>query len=306
MRLLSQRERIRGFYPTEVRLPMWARPLVLKQALASIKISDISVRQILSEFRPKLIASPYRPDLPAALDPKDYEETVKSEAPVDGTEIVEWMQISAVENAVLHARLAEYNGLGSQAVGSASDPAYPGVVVEDCKVRSEAGATIRSRGYGIADTPRGSFNVPFNAKSPGVFSDVITWSSMSAVGGVQWNATLIKWKSIAETPITQPAGFYMDYRGNEAPNFFVQKPATPRLSVRVRQVFSSDGDQNLAISFRDPTNYSNEVGTKSVAIAGGSNEVVYTVSAFPFVPPMVAMVQPQDGRQTTLDSYEVA
>jgi hypothetical protein len=305
MRLLSQRERIRGFFPTEVRLPLWVRPLALEQALAGVRISDVSVRRISSEFRPRLMASIYRPDLPVALNPRDYEETARSEAPVDGREIVEWMHISAIENMDLQARLVEYNMLGSQAVGSATDPYYPGLVVEDCKVRSEAGATIRSRGYGIADTPRGSFNVPLNAKSPGIFSDVITWSSMSAVGGIQWNATLIKWKSLAETPITQSAGFYMDYRGNAAPNFFVQKPPAPRLSVRVRQVFSSDGDQNLVISFRDPTNYSSERGTKSVAIAGGQSEVTYTVSSFPYVPPLICQVQPQDGRQTTIDSYTV-
>lgn len=305
MRLLSQKERIRGFYPTEVKLPLWIRPMVLEQALASVKISDVSVRQITREFRPKLIASPLLPKLPPALNPRDYEETIRLEAPVDGTEVVEWMQISAADYATMLARMAEYNRLGSEMQGASGDAYIPGVAVSEVAFTRDLGSNVRGRGYTRVATPRGSFNVASLGKGNGIFPDLLSWGSLSYVGSVQTAANLLRWRSLAETPIRESVGFYRDIRGNAAPNFFVQRPTTPRLSVRVRQVFSSDGDQTLGISFRSPTNYSSEVGTKSVAIAGGQNETTYTVSAFPFVPPVVSMIQPQDGRQTTLDSYEV-
>lgn len=305
MRLLSQKERIRGFYPTEVRLPLWCRPLVLKQAVASVKISDVSVRQITEEFRPRLIASPLLPGLPPALNPRDYEETIRSEAPVDGTEVVEWMQISAADYATMLARMAEYNRLGSEVQGASGDGYIPGVAVSEVAFTRDLGANVASRGYTTVATPRGNFSVASLGKGNGIFPDLLSWGSLSYVGGVQTGANLLRWRSLAETPISESVGFFMDGRGNEAPNFFVQKPSTPRLSVTVRQVFSSDGDQNLAISFRDPTNYSSEMGTKSVAIAGGQSEATYTVSSFPYVPPLICQIQPQDGRQTTLDSFEV-
>lgn len=309
MRLLSQKERIRGFYPTEVRLPLWTRPMLLKQALASVRISEVNVRQISMEFRPeaRLIHSLATPELPVALNPLDIEAELRSMKPLVTGEVVEWMQICGVENVVMEQRIREYNRLGSEVIGRSNDPWLPGLTVEDVSYPSrQTGSGIRSAGFAVATTPRGNFNVPAMRKSPGVFSDIISWGSISYLGSAQWGGNLLKWKSLAETPIAQSVGFYMDRAGNQAPNFFVQKPATPRLSVRVRQVFSSDGDQTLGISFRDPTNYGSEVGTKSVAIAGGQNEVTYTVSAFPYVPPLVAMIQPEDKKSTTLDAYEVA
>jgi len=122
---------------------------------------------------------------------------------------------------------------------------------------------------------------------------------------MQWTGSLLKWRSLAETPIRQTVGFYMDLRGNTAPNFFVQIPTRPALSVTVRQRFSSDGGQTLGVNLRDPTDYSRVVGTKSVAIAKGTSEVTYTMSAFPYVPPVVAELQPEDARSTKLELFEV-
>jgi hypothetical protein len=295
-------------YPTTIRFPVWARPLSIRTALTRLSISEPKVRRISERFELErgLARSFYKPDFRPTLNPAELIESVRSEAPVDGTEIVEWMQVSGAEMAVLCARIQEYNALGSELTGNATDPYYPGLVVEDCKIRSESGSTIRSRGYGIGDTPRGSFNVPFNSKSPGVFKDLITWGSISATGSHQWNASLLKWKSLAETPISKTVGFYRDYRGNLAPQFFVQQPPRPALTVTVRQRFSSDQNQTLKLNFRDPTDYSRIVGSKSVAIASGESEVTYTVSAFPYVPPTIAEIQPEDATQIKLESYAVA
>ncbi len=294
------------FYPTSFRWPAWARPLVLKGALARLRISEPEVKLLSSEFTLHgLMRSFYKPEYDVALDTREVLNRMKFEARVDGVEVVEWMQISAAENIVMQARIAEYNRLGSEQLGQSGDGYIPGVVVEDLKYVSQTGATVRSQGYATVATPRGNFNVPSLSKSPGIFRDLISWGSMSYLGAVQFGASLLKWKSLAETPITQAVGFYMDSRGNTAPNFFVQKPPRPALTVTVRQTISSDDKQTVKINFRDPTNYSNTVGTKSVAVAGGTNQVTYTVSAFPYVPPLIAEIQPEDGRQTKLEAYTV-
>lgn len=294
------------FYPTTISFPAWARPLAIQGALARLKITEPEVKQVSPEFTlTGLQRSFYKPEFIIALDSREVLRRVQAEAALDGVEVVEWMRISAAENIVMQARIAEYNRLGSQQVGQSGDGYIPGVVVEDIKYVSQTGATVRSQGYATIATPRGNFNVPSLKKSPGVFRDLISWGSMSYLGAVQFTGSLLKWKSLAETPITQAVGFYMDAAGNTAPNFFVQRPPRPALSVTVRQTFSSDKDQKLKINFRDPTNYANVVGTKSVAIATGTSQVTYTVSAFPYVPPLVVEIQPEDNRQTKLEAYTV-
>jgi len=296
------------FYPTTIRFPLWARPLTIRTALTRIRISEPRVRLISEKFNLErgLYRSLYMPRLKPALNPADILKSIKAEVPIDGVEVVEWMQLSAAENAILSARVEEYNRLGSQLVSGSTDSYIPGLVVEDCRIRKERGSIVGTRGYAIAETPRGTFNIPRLGKRAGIFRDLITWASMYYQGSIQHCETLLKWKSLAETPIRNTVGFYRDGRGNAAPNFFVQIPPRPKLTVTVRQRFSSDRDQTLNINFRDPTNYTNVVGTKSVDIAAGENEVTYTVSAFPYCPPLVAEIQPEDNTQTKLEEYVVA
>jgi len=283
------------------------RPFTLRTALERFYVSDLRVREISREFIVErgLLRSPYKPEFPPRLNPEDYLREISGLDPIDGVEIVEWMHISAAENMVLQARLAEYNRLGSQAVGNATDPRYPGLVVEDCRIKDDRGVEVRRRGYAIAITPRGEYHVPAEGKATGVFNDLITWSSVSATMSVQWTATLIKWKSLAETPITKTVGFYRDRRGNVAPNFFVQLPTRPKLVATVRMKLSSNRDQRVQINFRDPTNYMNVLGSRSVDVASGSSEITYTVSAFPYVPPVIAEIQPENSTDTKLEEYVV-
>ncbi|NVM24262.1 MAG: hypothetical protein HWN68_21090, partial [Desulfobacterales bacterium] len=249
-------------YPTTFRRPLWVRPVTLGTAISRLRVSDFKVRQISPTFeRAKGLArSLYAPEFPLALRPGDLMERLRDEAPIDGVEIVEWMQISAVENIVMQARIAEYNRLGSEMLGGSNDPYIPGLVVSDIGFIKTLGSTVRSQGFAVATTPRGRFNVPSLGKLPGVFRDLISWGSISGVWSMQWLGSLLKWRSLAETPIRETVGFYSDYRGNAAPNFFVQIPTRPALSASVRQRFSSDGNQTLRVNFRDPTNYSRVVG----------------------------------------------
>jgi len=43
-----------------------------------------------------------------------------------------------------------------------------------------------------------------------------------------------------------------------------------------------------------------------IDVGAGQVQVTYTVSAFPYVPPLVAEIQPQDYVQTKLDEYVVS
>jgi hypothetical protein len=276
-------------------------------ALSSLRIGDFTVRRLSGEFTLRgLMKSPLRPDLRVALHPAEVVEDVRVIAPVDGSEVVEWMQISAAENIVMQARIAEYNALGSQLVGGSDDPFIPGLVVEDIKMENVTGATVASRGYASVSTPRGSFNVPRLGKSTGVFRDLLAWGSISWVGSIQYTGNLLKWKSLAETPIRQTVGFYMDSAGNTAPNFFVQMPPRPALTVRARLVVESSDRQELGITFRDPSDYTKTLSTRKVDLQSGGNQVEYTLSAFPYVPPVVAEIQPENNKQTKLNEYTVS
>jgi len=302
------REALIRVYPTTVRLPLWVRPITLRQAIMSLRISDVSVRRISESFSLRgLMKSPYRPDLNPMLHPEEILPEIQSMASIDGREVVEWMQISAAENVVMQARIAEYNALGSQMTGTSGDPYIPGVIVEDIKFQSIMGVDVATQGYAPVITPRGNFNVPNLRKSTGIFRDLISWGSISYnIGGIQFISNLLKWKDLATTPIRQTVGFYMDNKGNTAPLFFVQQPTRPALTVVVKQTYTSNDKQTITINFRDPTNYTKVLGSKQVDVPAGTAEVSYTVSAFPYVPPVVAELQPKDNVQTKLESYTVA
>lgn len=293
-------------YPTAVRLPMWARTVGLRSALSTLRISQPSVSKISDRFSlDNLLESFLRPDLPKALNPSDYLSAIRGLAPVDGSEIVSWMQISAAENVVMQARIREYNLSGSRMEGQSGDPYIPGVIVGDSRLRSERGSRLSRRGFGIADTPRGRFDFPNLEGRPGIFRDIIEWASSSWVGRIQWVGNLLKWLTLSETPIRDAIGFFMDRRENVAPNFFVQMPSRPALTVHVRQRFSSDDAQTLSLNFRAPSNYTNVRGSKSASIDAGESQVEYDLSAFPYVPPLVAEIQPENGRETVLEEYVV-
>jgi hypothetical protein len=294
-------------FPTVARMPVWARPMVVKGAVSRLRISDADTKRVSDIFDPErgLLRSPLAPDLRPSLNPGALLSAIQSAAPVDGTEIVGWMQISAVDHIVMQARVAEYNMAGSEILGQSGDPYIPGVAVEDVVFARKTGAAVESDGFAVVTTPRGNFQVPSLGKRPGVFRDLISWGSNDWLGKAQWTGNLLKWKELLETPITNIIGFFMDHRGNVAPHFFVQVPPRPSLMATVRQVFSSDKDQAIVMNFRDPTDYSRVVGSRDIAVASGTTEVTFTISAFPYVPPLVAEIQPQDATQTKLESYVV-
>jgi hypothetical protein len=297
------------YFPTRVVFPLWARrnAILLRQALNNLRIGEVTVRRLTTKFElPKGLVRPYiSPRLPPALDPTVYLEAIKSEAPVDGVEVVEWMQFSFADYCALSARILEYNRAGSQLVGSSGDGYIPGVVVEDIRYVSQTGAAVRNQGYAIAETPAGRFNVPTVRKGYGIFRDLLSAGTMSWCGEIQFVGNLLKWKELARTPIRQTVGFFTDARGNTVANFFEQLPTRPALTVTVRQRFTSSDSQTIRLTFRDPTDYTRVLGQRSFDVAEGQSEVSFTMSAFPYVPPTIAQIEPEDNKQTSLDEYVV-
>jgi len=297
------------FYPTEVYLPLWYRKRILlpRVSVTRLRISDISVRRITTKFVPPrgLVRPLLDTRLPPSLRAETYLSTIRSEAPTDGVEIVEWMHYSHADKLTLSARCQEYNRLGSQLVSDSGDPYIPGVSVEDCKYQKVKGRVVRSQGYAPVNTPRGNFDVTGPGKGVGVFRDLLTAGTISYVGSIQFSGNLLKWKSLATTPIRQTVGFFMDSRGNVAPNFFEQVPSRPKLTVTVRQKITSEDAQTLNLTFRDPADYTRILGTREVDVAEGTNELRWTMSAFPYVPPVINQTQPEDDVETSLEEYVV-
>ena len=282
------------FYPTTVYLPLWARGLSLRTALVQFRVTDISVKQVdpvfsiekkpartrLNIVRPRLF-----PRLPAALDSEDYLDRIRAEAPVDGTEIVGWMQRCAANNAIISARVEEYN---------------PGCSVEDIQFRSERGRDVSNRGYGIVETPRGNFRVDAGGKGDGVFRDLLSWGGIDWVGYTQWTGTLLKWKSLATTPIRDAIGF-PSFSGLSAPQYVVLQPSRPALRMSVNQSFTTNKPQRIYITWRDPNDFTRILARDWIDIPEGTSELSYRVISFPYVPPTVYHMQPENETKTRMD-----
>lgn len=294
------------FYPTTCRLPSWAPKVTIPRALRTLRVGEPTVTTVSPVFSESagLSRSPFRPELPPILDPRKHIDRILEGISIDGVEIVEWMLDAFVNHVMLSAREIEYNLAGSQMVTKTGDPYIPGVRIEDCYIRSQLGRTVENQGYSTVITPRGNFNVDNFGKARGIFRDLLTWASNTRLWNVQFIDNLIKWKELVSTPITNAIGFFMDTRGNNAPNFFLQRPRRPALSSTVTLQLSSENPQNIVMNFRDPTNYTGVSGTKSFDIAAGTSQIQFTLSAIPFVPPVVAEIQPEDGIATKLVSYE--
>jgi hypothetical protein len=292
-------------YPTRVRLPLWFRPVLAMSAFQSLKAQGVDVKRVSDRFDLSgLMRSPLRADFPATLNPADHLPRIREMAPIDGTEIVEWMHIAFAENIVLTARVEEYNRLGSQIVGTTGDCAIPACIVEDIRFRSQPGSEVQRQGYAVVVTPRGSYNVPIGGGQTGVYQDLITWGSVPWVGSFQWTGVLLKWKELVETPINQTVGFHMDSACNTAPQFFLATPPRPKVMARHVITLSSGKDQKVKLVYRNPNDYTKVIADFTVDIPQGTSDIILTFVGFP-VPPMVAEIQPERCVQTKLERYEV-
>jgi hypothetical protein len=292
-------------YPTRARLPLWFRPVLSMTASQSLKVQGYDVRRVSDRFDLSgLMRSPLRPDFPTTLNPADHLPRIRQIAPIDGTEIVEWMHNAFAENIALTARVEEYNRLGSQLVGTTGDCAVPACIVEDVRFRIQPGSEIQSQGYAVVVTPRGTYNVPVGRSQTGIYTDLLTWASVPNVFSFQWVGVLLKWRELAETPINQTVGFYMDSACNTAPQFFLTTPPRPKVMARHVITLSSNKDQKVKLVYRNPNDYTKVISDFIVDVPQGTSDIIVTFVGFP-VPPMVAEIQPERCVQTKLERYEV-
>ena len=298
-------------YPTTIKLPLWTKPLLpFRRALTTLKLDIHEIKlldQEISNITEGLVSirsGVFNKNVVYLNAAKLYSQ-LKQQVNEDGVEIVDWMFRSHAENLVMRARIYEYNRLGSRIEGESGEAYIPGVYVVDMGFRSELGSTVRRRGYAILQTPRGNVNISVSGGRPFVARDYLAWGSVTYVGFSQYTGNALRWLSLAETPVTQSVGFYRDTLGNVAPNFFVQTPPRPALRATVNIVIQSDRDQTIRFVFRDPADYSRELKKTDVRVQQGTTNIQLSLSAIPFVPPVISQIQPQNETNTVLRQYIV-
>jgi len=289
-------------YPTEVELPLWE--LKIASLISRVEIIEQSVNQISDIPNFTGLKKPsFANYLPESLNPNDYLNYISSVAPIDGRQIVEWMHRAFADNAILSARAEEYNSLGSQFVSVSNDPYIPGAHVEDVRFQSVQGSIVLSSGYGVLVTPYGNVNIPVRGKATVVFKDLLIWASIPWVENIQWLGNIIKWKSLAKTPINQTIGFPL-VSGFSAPQFIAVSPRRPTVRLHVIATFSSNENQTLTIKIRNVNDYTKVISQTSVKIPAGQSNVIFTLRGIPYASTTVWEIQPEDGKQTALRSMD--
>ena len=285
----------RKYFPTRFELPQWANERIMIDGIDNISLpslDEINITKVADTPNfVGLLRSKIFSDLKPTLSFADVLNYIKGRAPVDGTEIVDWMQEAGAVKAVFDQRLAEYNK-HSLIVGDTGDGNIPGVYVEDMRYARTSGYTVYNRGYATAQTPIGNVNINNNSYRTIIGRDFIGWGGVKAKYKYQWNGALLKWRSLARTPITSTVGFVQWY-DQVAPNFFVQNPPNQTETVYCQQTISSSASQTATIRFRDPMNYTRVLDEAKVQLDAGTFNLNYLIASYPAVPPVVVEIVPQ-------------
>jgi len=271
----------------------------------AVSLSSVKLKRPEFNLERGLLKSSLLPWVPVAVDSRVAKEHIASEAPVDGVEIVEWMQWSASDQAVFGAMADEYNRLGSQLLSGSGDAYIPGVRVGDLRGVSVIGSTVTTRGYGEVDTPQGRFTVPVGGKATFAKGDILAWAAIPWPGSCQWVLTLLQWKDLARLPVKERVRFASS-NGLVAPNFFSYVPRLPVPVLTLRIGLTSDKGQTVAVRGRGiKGSYEKVIFEDLFDVDSGESEVVYNIFGFPYVSSFTLELQPSDHVQTVLDYIEV-
>jgi len=297
--------RVLRYHPTQMPLAKWVTPRVMSEGVRNFSFGRPEIRHITAEFDLRRIAievSPIFPRLGKVLATEDAVEKIRQEAPVDRTEIVEWMHDSCVATAVMSAREAEYNK-HSQVETRSSDGYIPGVRLSSLAFERVSGYTYWSRGYARAFTPVGTVNVPRMSLRPIVGRDFLGWAFAGPRHWIQWTGVLAEVRRLADR-ITSPVGF-PNLWGRVAPFWVLQQPSRETQRAEVRMVFDSDRDQRIRITFRDPNDYTRVIDAGEIDVPKGRSEIRFIIASYPAVPPVVNEMKPEDNTRSVLDRFEV-
>jgi len=271
----------------------------------TVRRESVTLKRVEFDLKRGLLASPVLPWVPIAIASAEARETVTSEVPVDGREIVEWMHCAAADNAIFSGMAEEYNRLASELLSGSGDAYIPGVKVGNIRGESVLGSTVSARGYGTVITPKGNFNVPVGGKATFAKEDILAWAALPKVDPVQWVLTLLQWLDLAVAPIKERVRFASS-NGLVAPNFFSVSPRLPVPMATMRIGFTSDKPQTIMIKGRGTKgSFEDVIFEDKFDIDTGESEVIYTVFGFPLVPSFTLELQPANNTMTVLDYLEV-
>lgn len=204
-------------------------------------------------------------------------EELRRDAPIDGTEVVEWMHLSGAAN-ILGDRLAPRIKAVTKTYFKwvSGDPYIPGVYNDEYSVQRMLGRTadearVLRNGTTILTVPPGEKRISRNLEVQGLYR----WR-----GRIQWTFDLIKNK-IPKLPITDsipipavraPAageGMYM------APYFPVTFTLIrPALITRFWMTFSTENPTKINIVFLDASY--REIGSTTIDLSPGTSTYIVT------------------------------
>lgn len=272
----------------------------LKPEVSVRKISPL-VDLVSNIEYPKALAWLSRPYV-SSLDALNE---IRAAAPIDGSEIVSWMQGSAAANAVLYGMMEDYNRirprLGSQSLIVTSNDAYiPGVSISnDFCFQSVKASEALSRGYVVLVTPTGAVNMPVNSSQTVIGSNFLGWAVATDFGLAQWLGVLCHWQELASKPVTQRVRC-ANVNGFVSPMFFDCPGGLVRNITTVS--VTSDKPQTLTFVGLAPYDYTLKTFEFSQPIEEGETEITYRVFGLPRATHHVLQIIPQDNTQTIINS----
>jgi len=220
---------------------------------------------------------------------------VKSAAPVNGVDVVPWMQEGAATKIIILGAMEDYNRLGSKLVGDSDDPYIPGLSLSNnYYFRSERNSEVKDRGHAYVVTPVGTYSVPMNGSRTIAKGSFLGWAAwVPGRYALQWVGTLLWWKSLASRPVDQRVRF-VEFHGLVAPQFFRCTPNRVFRNV-VRVGLTTDVSQKISFKCRLPADYSRVMYNFTQEVSSGQSEVRYTLYGLMPVTDHVLEIQPSKG-----------
>ena len=247
--------------------------------------------------------------LKPTLNYNDMLQQVQQDVPVDGQEVVAWMQIATAMNAMAQSVMQTYNSIGSIGgsssnapllQGTSGDGFIPGVYLNNIHFLSQNGYYVNSQNHAIVVTPYGNFNVPVGGNTIIAINDLLAWAAVPYTYWIQFLAILFNWLKLAKIPFNQRVTFPTagDMVG---PQFFDVNPSLPTPGVLIDIGVTSPQDQDIVITGRGPSgNYQQQMFTNNINVKSGQSDIILFAYGIPTLSEFTLQILPQQS-QTVID-----
>lgn len=224
--------------------------------------------------------------------------------PVDGSEVVSWMQASAAANAVLYGMMDDYDRLKpfspQSLVVTSGDGYVPGCSLSsDFYFQSVKASEALSRGNVILATPIGSMSIPANSSQTIIGSNFLGWAVATRFETLQWLGCLVRWQELASKPVTQGVRC-ANIEGFVSPMFYDCPGGLLRNITTV--TVTSDKPQTLTFAGLAPYDYTVKLFEFTQPIEEGQTEITYRVYGLPRATHHVLQIIPENNTQTIINS----